>query len=178
MSKDNHIPEPADAQKEPGKPKTSDLSEISVPRATTPRRGKTHMARLIARPSHDMDEDTLLNAVHVPTDACTYAEALQRIPCRIPHGWCVGSATTRAGIRSWPFSMTASRARAALLLRTQRQAEHRTAFCDSIAEAERVSAITRARCGKPRIRRRRDKWRETLCAACAKSLGCPSIRRR
>lgn len=120
-----------------------------------------------------MDEDTLLNAVHVPTDAGRYAEVWNG-SCRIPDGWGAGSATARAGIESWPFSMTASRARAALLLRTQRPAECRTAFCDTIAEAERVSAITRARCRRPRIRRRRDKWRETLCAAWAKSLGCPS----
>ncbi|WP_155770842.1 hypothetical protein [Mycobacterium colombiense] len=48
-----------------------------------------------------MDEDTLLNAVHVPTDAGTYAEALQRIPCRIPHGWCVRWTTPVKEFMRW-----------------------------------------------------------------------------
>lgn len=87
MSEDNDIPEVTDAQKRLGPAVNSDSRDLSArERGHTARRADIS-GTVNHPPSDDVDQDALINALHISPDAGPYAEALERILRRIPGGW-------------------------------------------------------------------------------------------
>ncbi|CDO91620.1 hypothetical protein AWC29_11345 [Mycobacterium triplex] len=191
MSKDNDIPELTHTQKTPGQPETSDLSEISARvRDDSATREDTHCALTHLRPD-DIDQDTLLNSLHMPPDAGPYAAALDRILRRIPDGWgrwishdagwypIVATLDDRLTAIDPDYVAHQVKEKFGTLryycAPSEPSTELREAFCDIIGEAERMSAVTCERCGEPGVAQRRGHWRKTLCASCAEKLHYTSI---
>jgi hypothetical protein len=186
MSEDNDLPELTDAQKRRGPAVNSDPSELSA------REREDIPGALRPAPPDDIDQDTLLNALHVPPDAGPYAQALEGILRRIPDGW---GRWISHDAGWYPIVATLDERLAALdpdyvvhqvkekfgTLRYycapsgEPSTELRNTFCDTIVQAERTSAITCERCGGPGVLHRRGHWRKTLCAACAETLHYTSM---
>lgn len=139
--------------------------------------------------SMDYDRDRHRNALHIPGDAGEYAAAIETILRRIPDGW--GRwLSVDAG---WYPLVIATDARLAEIdpryvvqqikekfgtLRYYCAAggdDPAPALVDAleaiVEDAERVSAVTCERCGKPGALRRTRYWAKTLCASCGDGLG-------
>lgn len=139
--------------------------------------------------SLDIDPQKHRNALHIPADAGTHAEAIETILRRVPDGWgrwisvdagwyplviatdrrlaeldadyVVHQIKEKFGTLRyyyWPSSEDAS-------------PELLDAMDAIIDDAERASAITCERCGRPGVLQRTRYWAKTLCHACAEPLG-------
>lgn len=87
MSEDHDIPELTDAEKIRVRAMVSDMTELAAglrSGTATPEDVEGAVARIM---SLDVDRDTMLNALHLPTDAGPSATALETILRRIPDGW-------------------------------------------------------------------------------------------
>ena len=188
MNEYNDIPELTDAQKTLWRAETSDLREMSSRiRDGTATNEDTHAA-LNRLTSCDIDPETLRNALHVPSDAGPYAQALERILRRIPDGW---GRWISHDAGWYPIVVTCDERLAAIdpdyVVHQVKEkfgnlryygapsgdlsTELRDAFCDIIGEAERISAITCERCGEPGLLHETNHLVKTLCASCAETLG-------
>jgi len=107
MSEDHDIPELADAEKIRVRAMVSDMTEMAAglrAGTATPEDVAGGVARNM---SVDVDRDTMLNALHIPTDAGPFTPALETILRRIPDGWGRWISPTPAGTRSWSALMSA-----------------------------------------------------------------------
>lgn len=187
MSEHNDIPELSEAQKTLWLAALSDMREMSAglqDGTTTEEEMQGALNRLA---SCDIDRRTLINAPHVPSDAGPYTQALERILRRIPDGWgrwishdagwyqIVAALDERLVAIDPDYVVHQVKEKFGALryycapsgeLSTERWDK----FHDIIGEAERMSAVTCERCGKPGVLHRRNHLVKTLCASCAETL--------
>lgn len=187
MSEDNDLPELTDAQEMRWQAAASDMCEVSAHVHEGTAASEDLQGALKRLPGDDVEQDTLINALHLPADAGPYTEALERILRRIPDGW---GRWINHDAGWYPIVTTCDERLAALdpdyvvhqvkeKFGTLRyycapsgdpSTQLRETFHHIIGDAERMSAITCERCGEPGILHRRNHLRKTLCAACADTL--------
>lgn len=180
------FPELTDAQKARWLATTSDMREMSagVRNGTATQEDiEGALNRLI---SHDIDRNTLINALHVPTDAGPYAAALERILRRIPDGWgrwishdagwypIVVACDDRLAAIDPDYAVHQIKEIGVLRYYCAPSSDPsravRESFRDIISEAKRASAITCECCGEPGSLHH-NYLVKTLCASCGETLG-------
>lgn len=188
MIDDHHeLPELTDGQQAQWRAAMSDMREMSARlQEGAATREDVHGA-LNHLLSCDIDRDTLLNALHLPTDSGPYASALEKILRRIPDGWgrwishdagwypIVIACDERLAALDPDYVVHQVKEKFGLLCYycapsgtpNPRLWE---AFHDVTSEAERVAAVTCERCGQRGALHRRSHWVKTLCSTCAESL--------
>lgn len=189
MSEHHDIPELTPAEKIRVRAMGSDTTEMVAglrAGAATPEDVEGAVARIT---SVDVDRDTMLNALHIPAEAGSFAPALETILRRIPDGWgrwishdagwypivvevdqrlsaidpeyVVHQVKEKFGTLRYYCAPNGEEPSSAVL----------DAFGAIIGEAERASAITCERCSEPGVLHETRYLVKTLCASCANSLG-------
>ena len=135
-----------------------------------------------------VDHAELLNAIHVPEDAGTYAAALERLLRRIPDGrgrWIGHQAGWYSIIVSCDEQLAAIDPAYAVLQVKEKfgtlryycvpsadlSADDRERFDHHVREAQSASARTCEICSKPASLRERGGWLKTLCHDCFEQRG-------
>lgn len=187
MSEDDDIPEPTEAQKMRWQAAVSDMSELSARLRKGTATREDMQGALERLPSDGIDQDTLINSLHVPCDAGPYAQALERILRRIPDGWgrwighdagwypIVATLDGRLAAIDPDYVVHQVKEKFGSLRyycasSGDHSTELRETFHHVIEEAERMSAITCERCGERGALHRRNHFHKTLCASCAETL--------
>ena len=188
MTGQNDFRELTDAEKARWQAVMSDLTEMSAgvhDGTATQEDIEGAFNRLV---SCDIEQDTLINALHVPPDAGSYAPALEQILRRIPDGWgrwishdagwyqIVIAVDQRLAAIDPDYVVHQVKEKYGTLCyycapSGEPSPESWDTFHDIVDEAERAAAITCERCGEPGVLRRRRRWLKTLCTSCAEPLG-------
>jgi len=194
MSEEHDIPE-LDAEKIRVWAMVSDMTEMAAglrAGTATPEDVAGGVARVI---SVDVDPHTMLNALHIPTDAGSFAAALETILRRIPNGWgrwishdagwyaiLVGIDQLLAAIDpDYVVHQVKEKFGTLRYYCAPSGDEPSPAVSDAFraitGEAERASAITCERCSEPAGLHETRYLVKTLCASCADSLGYTPVRK-
>jgi hypothetical protein len=189
MSEHHDIPELTDAERIRVRAMASDMTEMAAglhAATATPEDVARGVARIM---SIDVDRDTMLNALHIPTDAGPFAPALETILRRIPDGWgrwishdagwypIVVGVDQRLSAIDPEYVVHQIKEKFGTLRYycTPSGDEPSAAVCEAFraitGEAERASAITCERCSEPGVLHETRCPVKTLCASCAGSLG-------
>ena len=189
MSEDHDIPELTDAEKIRVRAMVSDMTEMAAglrAGTATPEDVAGGVARIM---SVDVDRDTMINALRMPTDAGPFAAALETILRRIPDGWgrwisydagwypIVVGVDERLSAIDPEYVVHQIKEKFGTLRYYCAPSgdEPDPAVCDAfraiIGEAERASAVTCERCGEPGVLHETRYLVKTLCASCAGSRG-------
>jgi hypothetical protein len=184
----NHFPELTEAERIRWKATHSDMKAMSEGLQNGTTTGEDIRGALNRLTSHGIDDDTLVNALHVPADAGPHAGALEQILRRIPDGWgrwishdpgwypiVIRLDKRLASIDPDYVVHQVKEKFGALRYYAEPSGDPTSAqwetFRDPIQEAERESAITCELCGEPGQLHKSNYRLKTLCAGCANTLG-------
>lgn len=194
MSENHDIPALTDAERIRVQAMVSDMTEMAAglrAGTATPEDVAGGVARIM---SVDFDRDTMLNALHIPTDAGPFAPAVETILRRIPDGWgrwishdagwyaiVVGVDQRLSAIDREYVVHQVKEKFGTLRYYCAPSGEPSPAVFDAFkaitGEAERASAITCERCSEPGVLHETRYLVKTLCASCADSLGYTPVQR-
>ncbi|MDD4868172.1 MAG: hypothetical protein PHQ28_13935 [Mycobacterium sp.] len=184
----NEIPELTDAQKIRWQAITSDLDDMADRIRNGIATEEDIHAALNRLASSDIDPQLIANALLIPADAGPYTAALEQILRRIPDGWgrwishdagwypIIASLDARLASLDPNYVVHQVKEKFGTLRyycepSTELRTKLRDGFKGAISDAQRASAITCERCGKPGVLHTRNHWRKTLCPTCAATLG-------
>lgn len=188
MVEHDDVPEFTEAEKTRWQAVVSDINAVSAglrDGTVTDEEIEGALNRLV---SCDIDSDTLLNAVQIPSDAGAYGPALEKILRRIPDGW---GRWISHDAGWYPLVIGIDERLAAIdpdyvVHQVKEKFGTLRYYCDPsgepspevwevfdaiVSEAEHASATICERCGAPGALHQRTHLVKTLCESCAETLG-------